>query len=262
MRIDARHLDWAPRGKTLLSDVTLDAAPGSTVGLLGPNGSGKSSLLRVLGGLQQPDRGQVTLDGTDRSRIPRRLLARRVAMVTQHAPSDVDMTVLDVLLLGRIPHRPLLAAVSADDLERAGRALAGAGLAGFGARRWSTLSGGERQRADIARALLQEPDVLLLDEPTNHLDIRHQLDLLDDLSSAPATVVIALHDLGLAARYCDQIVLLHGGRVVAAGPPPEVLTPARIEQVFEVAADVTADGDGRWHVRLRRAGSNEARTRD
>jgi iron complex transport system ATP-binding protein len=254
MRIQAHQLDWATRGTSLLSGVTLDAAPGALVGLLGPNGSGKSSLLRVLGGLQKPDAGRVTLDGTDRDRIPRRMLARRTAMVTQHPPSEVDMTVLDVVLLGRIPHRPLLAAVSADDLDRAESALAHAGLAGFGARRWASLSGGERQRADIARALVQEPDVLLLDEPTNHLDIRHQLDLLEDLSRAAVTVVVALHDLALAGQYCDRIVLLDGGRVVAAGAPPEVLTPAVIERVFGVAAEVGADDDGRWHVRIRRAG--------
>ena len=252
MRVQADRIGWAPRGTALLSGVTLDAAPGSMVGLLGPNGSGKSSLLRVLGGLQKPDTGRVRLDGVDRGRIPRRALARRLAMVTQHAPSDVDMTVLDVLLLGRIPHRPLLAAVSAVDLDRAESALAEAGLSGFGPRRWASLSGGERQRADIARALLQEPDVLLLDEPTNHLDIRHQLDLLEDLSRAPITVVVALHDLALAAQYCDRIVLLAGGRVIAAGAPPEVLTPARIEEVFGVGAEVGPDAGGHWQVRIRR----------
>jgi iron complex transport system ATP-binding protein len=251
MRMQASDVGWAPRGAALLSGVTLDAAPGSLVGLLGPNGSGKSSLLRVLGGLQHPDTGNVTLDGTDRNRLPRRALARRLAMVTQHAPSEVDLTVLDVLLLGRIPHRPLLAAVSADDLARADSALTGIGLPGFGARRWTTLSGGERQRVDIARALLQEPDVLLLDEPTNHLDIRHQLELLDELSRSPITVVVALHDLDLAAQFCDQIVLLRAGQVVAAGPPGEVLTPARIAEVFEVTADVGPDDAGRWRVRLR-----------
>jgi len=247
MRLQAHDLGWR-----LLSGVTLDVPPGSMVGLLGPNGSGKSSLLRVLGGLQRPDAGRVTLDGTDRARIPRRVLARRTAMVTQHPPSDVDMTVLDVLLLGRIPHRPLLAAVSAADLDRAESALADAGLRGLGSRPWTSLSGGERQRAAIARALVQEPDVLLLDEPTNHLDIRHQLDLLEDLSRAPITVVVALHDLALAARYCDRLVLLDGGRVVAAGTPPEVLTPARIAQVFAVAAEVTTDDDGHCQVRIRR----------
>jgi iron complex transport system ATP-binding protein len=240
-------IGWA----SILADVALDAPPGGLVGLLGPNGSGKSSLLRVLAGLQKPDRGTVTVDGVDRSAIPRRALARRLAVVTQHAPVEADLTVTDVLLLGRIPHRPLLAPVSADDLARTEAALAGAGLTGFGPRRWTTLSGGERQRVDIARALLQEPDILLLDEPTNHLDIRHQLDLLAALRAMPATVVTALHDLDLAARHCDHLVLLAAGRVVAAGPPPVVLTPALIEEVFEVTAEVTTDPDGRWQVRTR-----------
>ena len=250
MTIQARHIGWAPHGARLLDDVALDAGPGSMVGLLGPNGSGKSSLLRVLAGLQKPDHGTVTIDGVDRTRIPRRVLARRLAVVTQHAPAESDLTVTDVLLLGRIPHRPRLAPPSSDDLARTEAALTGIGLTGFGPRRWTTLSGGERRRVDIARALLQEPDLLLLDEPTNHLDIRHQLDLLDALRRMPATVVVALHDLDLAARHCDRVVLLQRGTVVAAGPPPEVLTAARIEQVFEVPADVSPGPDGRWRVRV------------
>ncbi|MDG4763437.1 ABC transporter ATP-binding protein [Solwaraspora sp. WMMD406] len=255
MRLRADKISWAVRGKPLLADVTLDAAPGSLVGLLGPNGSGKSSLLRVLAGLQRPDSGRVLLDGVDAVTISRRTLARTLALVTQQSATDVDMSVRDVLLLARIPHRPLLAGTSADDLARAEQALEAAGLPGFADRQWSSLSGGERQRVDIARALAQEPRLLLLDEPTNHLDIRHQLDLLDQLSRSPVTVVTALHDLNLAARFCTAIVLLHAGRVVAAGPPAQVLTPDRIAEVYQVAAEVTADPDGCPYVHLRRADS-------
>ncbi|MDG4774478.1 ABC transporter ATP-binding protein [Solwaraspora sp. WMMD792] len=253
MRLRAEKITWAVRGKSLLADVTLDAPAGTLVGLLGPNGSGKSSLLRVLAGLQRPDTGRVLLDDVDTRSIPRRALARTLALVTQHTAADVDMSVCDVLLLARIPHRPLLAGTSADDLARAERALAAAGLPGFGDRRWSSLSGGERQRVDIARALLQQPQVLLLDEPTNHLDIRHQLDLLERLAAGSTTVIAALHDLNLAARFCDQIVLLLAGRVAAAGPPAQVLTPARIVEVYDVHAQVDDDPDGRPYVHLRRS---------
>lgn len=253
IRLRAEKINWAVRGRALLDDVTLDAAPGSLVGLLGPNGSGKSSLLRVIAGLQRPDSGRVLLDGVDAAAIPRRVLARTLALVTQHSAADVDMSVRDVLLLARIPHRPLLAGTSADDLAAAELALVDAGLPGFADRRWSSLSGGERQRVDIARALLQQPDLLLLDEPTNHLDIRHQLDLLHHLAGAPITVVAALHDLNLAARFCDRIVLMHSGRAVAAGCPTQVLTPDRIAEVYQVSAQVGADPDGRPHVHLRRA---------
>ncbi|MFV2099047.1 ABC transporter ATP-binding protein [Micromonospora sp. LOL_014] len=251
MRIRAEKITWAVRGKPLLADVTLDAPDGTLVGLLGPNGSGKSSLLRVLAGLQRPDSGRVLLDGVDTRSMPRRALARRLAVVTQQQAADADMSVLDVLLLARIPHRPLLAAGSAGDVAAAEQALVDAGLAGFADRRWSTLSGGERQRVDIARALLQQPQVLLLDEPTNHLDVRYQLDLLERLAAGPPTVIAALHDINLAARFCDRIVLLNGGRVVAAGSPAQVLTPARIAEVYEVHAQVDDDPDGRPYVHLR-----------
>ncbi|GAA0484987.1 ABC transporter ATP-binding protein [Paractinoplanes deccanensis] len=251
MRVRAQDVDRRIGATTLLASVTLDAPPGSTVGLLGPNGSGKSTLLRVLAGLDRPDGGRVLLDETDRTALPRRAVARRVAVVTQHEPTEADMTVADVLLLGRIPHRPLLAPVGADDVHRVSAALDGAGLAGWERRRWASLSGGERQRVAIARALLQEPDVLLLDEPTNHLDIRHRFALLADLARAPVTVVAALHDLDLAGQYCDRIVLLAAGRVVAAGTPARVLTEESIAEVFGVGADVMPGPGGRVRILLR-----------
>jgi iron complex transport system ATP-binding protein len=255
VRIEAHHVERRIRDAVLLAGVTLDAAPGSTVGLLGPNGSGKSTLLRTLAGLDRPDDGRVLLDGTDRQSLPRRMVARHVAVVAQHSPDEVDMTVADVVLLGRIPHRAPLAPVSADDLARTAAALAHAGLAGWERRAWASLSGGERQRVSIVRALVQQPDVLLLDEPTNHLDIRHRFALMHDLSHLPVTVVAALHDLDLAARYCDHIVLLAAGRVVAAGATATVLTPQRIAQVFGVAAEMVTDSAGRLRVLLSAAPS-------
>ena len=251
MRIEAQDVDRHARDVALLTGVTLTGPPGSTVGLLGPNGSGKSTLLRTLAGLDVPDRGRVLLDGADRQSLPRRAVARRVAVVGQHTPDDADMSVADVVLLGRIPHRALLAPVTAGDVARVAAALAHAGLAGWEHRRWASLSGGERQRVAVARAVVQEPDVLLLDEPTNHLDIRHRFALLTDLARLPATVVAALHELDLAAQYCDRVVLLAAGRVVAAGPPATVLTPARIADVFGVAAEVGTDASGRFRIQLR-----------
>ncbi|WP_433532889.1 ABC transporter ATP-binding protein [Micromonospora sp. CA-263727] len=250
-RLDAERVGWAVGGVRILAEVALTAEPGVTVGLLGPNGSGKSSLLRLLAGLARPASGRVLLDADPVNAIPRRALARRIAVVTQQVATDVEMSALDVVLLGRTPYRPRLAAVSAADLRLARRALAEAGLAGFEQRRWPSLSGGERQRVDLARALVQEPDLLLLDEPTNHLDIRHQLELLRFLAESPTTVLITLHDLNLAAQFCDRLVLLYAGRVVAAGTPVEVLTPARIEQVYQVRAEVETAADGRPRIRYR-----------
>ncbi|GIF74652.1 ABC transporter ATP-binding protein [Asanoa siamensis] len=251
-RLDAAGVGWDVAGARILASVAFAAAPGETVGLLGPNGSGKSSLLRLLGGLARPSAGQVSLDSVALSALPRRALARRIAVVTQQTATDVEMTALEVVLLGRIPYRPRLAGVAATDLSMARRALASAGLDGFADRRWSTLSGGERQRVDLARAFVQEPDLLLLDEPTNHLDIRHQLDLLRTLAASPTTVVVTLHDLNLAADWCDRLVLLCGGRVVAAGTPAAVLTAERILEVYDVPVDIDAGPDGRPRIRYRR----------
>ncbi|SNT60398.1 iron complex transport system ATP-binding protein [Asanoa hainanensis] len=254
-RLRADQVGWNAGAVTILAEVALTAEPGTTVGVLGPNGSGKSSLLRLLAGLARPHTGEVLLDDVGLSMLRQRALARRIAVVAQQAATEVDLSALEVVLLGRIPHRPRLAGESGADVALARQALADAGLAGFERRRWASLSGGERQRVDLARALVQEPDLLLLDEPTNHLDIKHQLELLHFLASSPTTVVVTLHDLDLAAQHCDHLVLLHGGRLVAAGSPAEVLTPDRIAQVYEVRAQVDTDADGRPRIRYGRSGS-------
>ncbi|MGI5472083.1 ABC transporter ATP-binding protein [Streptomyces sp. CA-132043] len=238
-------------GTLILDGVSLTPRPGTLNGLLGPNGSGKSTLLRLLSGVTGPDSGVVTLDGRPLTRSGRRTVAQRVAVVDQQADTQTELTVLDVVRLGRVPHRRAWAPASAADEEAVRTALARTGLDGKAHRHWHTLSGGERQRAQIARALAQEPRELLLDEPTNHLDIRHQLDLLDLIAALRLTSVVALHDLNLAAMYCDQLVVLKEGRVVACGTPAEVLTRDLIADVYGVAADVTPAGpDGRPHVRF------------
>ncbi|WP_329594748.1 ABC transporter ATP-binding protein [Streptomyces sp. NBC_01362] len=248
----AERVSRAAGGRLILDGVDLAPRPGATVGLIGPNGSGKSTLLRVLAGVLAPETGVVTLDGLRLTEIGRRTVARRVAVVDQHAVTQVELSVLDVVRLGRIPHRRAWSAPNGADDEKAVReALARTGLADRGDQSWHTLSGGERQRVQIARALAQQPRELLLDEPTNHLDIQHQLELLALIASLPLTGVIALHDLNLAAMFCDRIAVLKEGRVVAAGTPSEVITEELIAEVYRVAARVTPDGpDGRPSVRF------------
>ncbi|MFF4779625.1 ABC transporter ATP-binding protein [Microtetraspora fusca] len=251
MSLRAHDVTWTTQGRPIVDGITVEITPGGLTGLLGPNGSGKSTLLRLLAGLLRPRGGAVLLDGHDLDRLPRRDVARRMAVVAQEVSTDAELTVLDVVLLGRIPHRRrLAAAASKTDLAHARRALRRCGLADLEHRRWSTLSGGERQRVNIARALAQEPSELLLDEPTNHLDIAHQLTLLDLLAATPVTVVTALHDLNLAAQYCDHLLLLHEGRLIAAGPPGQVLTEETVERVYRVRAEITTSATGRPSLRF------------
>ncbi|GAA1008139.1 ABC transporter ATP-binding protein [Acrocarpospora pleiomorpha] len=250
MSLSAHDVAWSADGRPILDGVTVAIPAGGLTGLIGPNGSGKSTLLRLLAGLLRPRGGLVLLDGRDLDGLPRRAVSRRLAVVAQEVNTEVEMTVLDVVLLGRIPHRGPLAGPGDADLAQARRVLASCGMAGLERRRWSTLSGGERQRVNIARALAQEPSELLLDEPTNHLDITHQLALLTMVASIPATVVAALHDLNLAAQYCDHLLLLESGRLIAAGPPEHVLTEEWIERVYRVRTEITVPAAGRPHLRF------------
>ena len=218
-------------GRRLLDAVDLVVADGEVVGLLGPNGSGKSTLIRTAYGALRAGGGTVRLAGLEVGRVPPQRVARVCAVLTQDHVTDLELPVLDVVLLGRIPHGRSRGA--------ADRALAECCLARVDAgelrdRSFPTLSGGERQRVMLARALCQEPRLLLLDEPTNHLDVAHQLHLLEVVRSAGTACLVALHDLSLAATYCDRLVLLDQGRVVAHGPPSEVLTPERLAAVYGV----------------------------
>jgi iron complex transport system ATP-binding protein len=244
MSLSTRDVSWVVGGRRIVDGVTLDVEPGSVVGLLGPNGSGKSSLLRLLAGVRAPSSGQVLLDGADLAGVRRRDVARRVAVVEQQAQTELDLVVADVVRLGRIPHRSTWSPESDADRAAVTEALARVELTEMAARSWHTLSGGERQRVHIARALAQQPQELLLDEPTNHLDVHHQLDLMGLVRRLRMTSVVALHDLNLAAMFCDRLVVLKDGAVVAAGPPSEVLTPDLIADVYRVRAVVTPDGPG------------------
>ena len=239
MTILAQNLTWGLRARTIVKGVSLQVAEGETLGLIGPNGSGKSSLLRLLAGLRAPQGGSVQILGQDIARMPRRALARQVAFVSQNATTETSVTVADVVRLGRTPHRGALAGWSPADEAAVTRALAQVDMEGRRLQSWATLSGGERQRVHIARALAQTPRVMFLDEPTNHLDIHHQIEILRLVRDLDLTSVVALHDLNLAASFCDRILVLDQGAVVACGTPDQVLTEALLAQVFRVRAEVT-----------------------
>ncbi|MEU7477578.1 ABC transporter ATP-binding protein [Lentzea sp. NPDC042327] len=219
--------------RNIISGITLHACD-EVVGIVGPNGSGKSTTLRCVYRALRPDAGAVLLDGENVHR--RQGLARDLSALTQESQVEFDFTVTEVVEMGRLPHDrdPVRdAAVVAD-------ALATVDVGHLAARSFLSLSGGERQRVLIARAIAQQPRVLVLDEPTNHLDIRHQLDVLALARGLGVTVLTVLHDLNLAASYCDRLYVLDEGRVVASGTPAEVLVPELVAKVFHVTAHVVA----------------------
>ena len=226
----------------VLSNVSLGIEGGSIVGLLGPNGSGKTTLLRLMSGVLTPSGGSVLLDGQPIPKMPRRDLARRVAVVPQETRATFDFTVLEMVLMGRYPHLGPFELEGAADLEIARAALAATGTAALEGRQFATLSGGEKQRVVIAGALAQASDMLLLDEPTTALDLRYQFEVLAVLkelnASRGTTVVVSTHDLNLVAALCEQVVLLKDGCVLAQGPTADTLTADNIRALYDVDADV------------------------
>jgi iron complex transport system ATP-binding protein len=249
-RLHLRH----PRGeRDVVRDVSLAVWPGEIVALVGPNGSGKSTTLAALGGALAPRAGDVRLDGVDLRRIGRRALARRVARLPQEPHCPEGLTVHDLVLCGRHPHRGWLEAPRPDDRSAVSDAVRTMGLADLRHRRVETLSGGERRRAWIAMVLAQRADLLLLDEPTAALDVRHQHEVLDLLvrvnRERNTGIVLVLHDLEHAARVAQRVAVLHRGRLYHAGPPEQAIAPEMLRDVFGVAARVD-DDDGRLRVRV------------
>lgn len=232
----AERLHWRSAAAHIVRDISLHVAPGEFVGLLGPNGSGKSTLLRMIYRALRPGAGRVLHGGRDVWQGSARDNARAMAVLAQESGGDFDLRVRDVVLMGRIPHQSPFARDSEDDFALVAQALARVRADGLAERRFATLSGGEKQRVLMARALAQQAPLLVLDEPTNHLDVRHQFELMNLVRGLGLTTLAALHDLQLAAHYCNRLYLLQGGALVAQGAPADVLTPEAIARVYGVRA--------------------------
>lgn len=239
--VEARY-----NSRPVLRGVTLRVAAGEWLGILGPNGSGKTTLLRTISGYLGPTRGAVHLEGRPLAEMGRREAARRLAVTAAGSPGSpaVDFSVAELVLMGRTPHLPRWSAEGPKDEAVVGRALAMTNTAHLAHRPAASLSAGEYQRALLAAALAQEPSVLLLDEPTAHLDIHHQVEvmhLLDGLRRQQGiTVVSVLHDLNLAALFCDHLLLMREGRIHALGAPWEVLTEENVQDVYRCRVEVFA----------------------
>lgn len=225
-------------GQQIIHDASLYVAAGEFVGIVGPNGSGKTTLLkriyRVIGGHE----GRILLQGDDLDSLSSRQCAQHMAVVGQFNEMNFDFSVREIVGMGRTPHKKLLESYAEHDRELIHDALERVGMSDYADRSYLTLSGGEKQRVVLARALVQEPQLLILDEPTNHLDLKYQLQTLSLVRQLKVGVLAAMHDLSLAAQYCDRLYVMKGGEVVDSGPPKQLLTEALIKDIYDVECKV------------------------
>ena len=244
MKIAAQQLRAVLGRDEILKGVDLEAGDREFVGVIGPNGSGKSTLLRCIYRVLAPSGGAVLLDGKPQRLYSVRESAQKIAVVAQHNSYSFDFSVTDVVLMGRAPHKRALDRDNAEDYALVRKALETVGMQAFAQRSFSSLSGGEQQRVVLARALAQQTPCLILDEPTNHLDIQYQLQMMEIVRGLERTVIAAVHDLNIAAMYCDRLYAMKDGRVLYSGTPGEVLTPERIRVLYAVEARVFQEDGG------------------
>lgn len=245
LRLRGVHAGYGAR--SVVRGVDLGVRAGAVVGLIGPNGAGKSTLVHVISKVLRRSAGEVLVAGRPLERYGRRALARLLAVVQQGAQLPEGYLAIEVVRMGRMPYRGPWGHGGPDDETVVERALRQTGVWEIAERPVERLSGGERQRVVVARALAQEPRLLVLDEPTSHLDLRYQAELLRaarDAASGGVGVLLVLHDLNLAARACDEVVLLDAGRVAAAGPVDEVLTASRLERTYRTEVEVFGSSGG------------------
>jgi iron complex transport system ATP-binding protein len=232
MSLEVQDLAVDIAGRRIVTGVGFTVTDGSFTGLLGPNGSGKSTILKAIYRVHRPAAGRVLLDGADLLSLRPRDAARRIAVVAQEFTLEFDFTVLEMVMVGRTPHKRAFDRDSQTDRTIVDHAIHRAGCAELAHRGFNTLSGGEKQRVLIAQAIAQGADHLILDEPTNHLDIRYQIEILELISALGITVLAAIHDLSLAALFCDTVHLIAGGQIIAGGPPETVITADLVRHAY------------------------------
>ena len=249
MKLKVEGVEFSYASVPILKDVCMELAESEMLGIVGPNGAGKSTLIRCIDRILKPQRGSILLDERDIKEMRLMELAKKMGYIPQSGHHSFPATVFDVVLLGRRPHLGWRA--SERDTEKVLEVLQMLNIEDLAMRDINELSGGQQQKVFIARALAQEPDVFLLDEPTSNLDIRHQLEVMDIIKNIVRkegiSAIMAIHDLNLASRYADRIIMMNSGKIFAAGNPDSVLTPDNIKQVYGVEAEVN-NNNGRPYI--------------
>ncbi|MEA1865101.1 MAG: ABC transporter ATP-binding protein [Euryarchaeota archaeon] len=253
MKLKVNNVEFGYNSTLVLEDISMDLDRSEVIGIVGPNGAGKSTLIRCIDRILTPRGGSILLDGNNVSNMTRMEIAKRMGYVPQTTTRVFPATVFDTVLMGRRPHLGWKS--SEEDVDRVLEILELLGIMEFAMRDFNEISGGQQQKVLIARALAQEADILLLDEPTSNLDIRHQLEVMDIMQGIVRhkgiSAIVAIHDLNLASRYTDRLLLLNGGRIFAAGNPESVLTEENIRCAYGVEALVKSDGTRPYIIPLR-----------
>ncbi|MDO4784566.1 MAG: ABC transporter ATP-binding protein [Propionibacteriaceae bacterium] len=232
--LKAQSLTCTIGNRTIVSGVNVSITSNTMTAIVGVNGVGKSTLMRVLAGIRRAAHGHVEVDGHDIAALTPRQRARQLAFVAQEEAAPEDLTLTEMVALGRLPHLMPWQVGGSKERKIVAEALELVGLSKLAHRRCDHLSGGERRRAMLAKGLAQGTELLLLDEPTNHLDVHHQIHLLEAMRNTGRTIVATIHDLDLAVGWFDQIIVLANGGVLTSGPPSEVMSPATLETAFKV----------------------------
>lgn len=243
MNIKAENINITLEKNNILKDINIEVDNKEVVGIIGPNGSGKSTLLKCIYRVLKPNDGAILLDNVDIKDMSVKESSKRLAVLSQHNNYNFDFTVKDIVLMGRSPHKKFMERDNKEDYDIVNKALKKVDVFELKDRSFQSLSGGEQQRVILARALAQQPQCLILDEPTNHLDIKYQLQLMRIVKNLNIEVIAAIHDLNIAAMYCDKIYVLKDGEIIKYGNPKEVLTQKLIKEVYEVDAEVILNNE-------------------
>ena len=243
MKCEARNLSWGIDNRFIIENISFTAESDKITGIIGPNGSGKTSFLKNIYRIYKPTAGCVYIDGTELNNYSLRENSKMMAVVGQEDSGSFDFTVEEIVMMGRYPYKKTFEPESDEDRIIVTNAMHTTGLSGLNERSFLTLSGGEKQRVLIARAIAQKADLLVLDEPTNHLDVGYKIQIFEIVKQLDISVIATIHDINLAARYCDTLFIFNEGRIVAFGSPEDIITEKLMRDVFGVKTDITLDSE-------------------